>query len=69
MLGNDYGKKLVSNISNNGVMEIFHPAGDTLNMIDWNKVINMPTYRLNVDVSVLLICIYSDVVIAIIIKF
>ena len=52
--GNDYGKNLVANISKNGLLEIYHPAGDPLNMIDWNKVINMPTYRLSMDVSLFL---------------
>lgn len=65
ILGNDYGNNLVANVSAKGVMEIFHPAGDPLNSIDWNKVINMPTYRLNMDVSLILILLSDKYIILI----
>ena len=52
IIRNGYGKNLVTNISSSGVMEITLP-GDPVSVFDWDKVINMPAYRLNVDVKIL----------------
>ncbi len=51
MNGNDYQRGLAGNTSA-GAMEITQAGGPELTKKDWNDVINMPAYKLDIDVSI-----------------
>ena len=46
----EISNKIVANVSSGGVMEITAPNEADLKAIDWNKVINMPAYKLYIEV-------------------
>ena len=43
--------KIVANVSRDGVMEITAVDAAALKAVDWNKVINMPAYKLYIEVT------------------
>ncbi len=55
MIGNDYAKGLSGRADDSaGVLEITQTGGPTLTKRDWDDVINMPAYKLDIPVSTLL---------------
>ena len=48
----EISNKIVANVSSGGVMEITAPNEADLKAIDWNKVINMPAYKLYIEVCI-----------------
>ena len=60
MSGNDYKHNIVGNASLTGVLEIVQPGGPELTKKDWDDVINMATYKMNINVSVVsFVCAHS----------
>jgi hypothetical protein len=51
MNGGDYKNSLVGNATKTGVLEIVQAGGPQLTKKDWDTVINLPTYRMNINVS------------------
>lgn len=49
MIGNDYGFNIVGGNTNDGTLTIINPGGPELTKDDWERVINLPSYRLDVD--------------------
>ena len=53
VLQNDYGDNIVGNFSaDSGVLELVQKGGPELTKFDWDKILNFPTYRLFINVSV-----------------
>jgi len=49
MRGNDYDKDIVANVSDKGVMSINYVGTAAFGKHDWDKVINMPAYKLAIE--------------------
>jgi hypothetical protein len=68
MDGGDYKHNLVGNATETGSLEIVQPGGPQLTKKDWNDVINLPTYRMNINVifaillqcCLILLCVSTD---------
>jgi hypothetical protein len=53
VLRNDYDRRISANFSvATGVLELVHKGGDELTKFDWDTVLNYPTYRLFINVSI-----------------
>jgi hypothetical protein len=50
MDGGDYKHNLVGNATKTGSLEIVQPGGPELTKKDWDDVINMVTYKMNINV-------------------
>ena len=52
VLKNDYENVISANFSKaSGVLELINAGGPELTKYDWDKVLNYPTYRLYINVS------------------
>lgn len=52
-------KDIVANVSEHGVMSINYVGTASFGLRDWNKVINMPAYKLSIEVSNTALCLQN----------
>ena len=53
VLSSDYQSNIVGNFSaDSGVLELVQKGGPELTKNDWDKIINLPTYRLYINVRI-----------------